>query len=70
MDLSRLNEAMWNYYKIQDQIKEIADVTDKISKLSSPPQASTSASTGISSSTSEKGTQANGSTITRQTPRF
>ena len=70
MDFSRLNIALWNHYKIQDKQAEIAHVKQQ---LSSPPQASSSASTGNSSGTianSEKGTQANGSTITRQTPRF
>ena len=62
MDFSRLNQARWNQYLIEDQIKEIANVKRQ---LSPPHQASSSASTGNSSSTianSEKGTQANGST--------
>jgi hypothetical protein len=58
MDFSRLNIALWNYYKIQDKQAEIAHVKQQ---LSSPPQASPSATTGNSSgtsATSEKGTQA------------
>jgi hypothetical protein len=62
MDFSRLNQALWNQYLIEDKQAEIAHVKQQ---LSSPPQASSSASTGNSSSTSgnsEKGAQANGST--------
>jgi len=70
MDLSRLNEALWNQYLIEDQIKEIAHVKQQLSSTSPP---STSATTNYDSSTSannEKGAQANGSTSARQPPRF
>jgi hypothetical protein len=70
MDFSRLNIALWNQYKIQDQLEIIADVKRQLSPASTP---STSAATSNGSSTSansEKGTQADRSTSARQTPRF
>jgi hypothetical protein len=59
MDFSRLNIALWNQYLIEDKQAEIAHVKQQ---LSSPPKASTSATTGnssITSANSEKGAQAN-----------
>jgi hypothetical protein len=69
MDLSRLNKAMWNYYKIQDQLEIIADVKRQLSPTSTPITSATTNYDSSTSANSEKGTQSD-RTSARQTPRF